>query len=124
MIKGYIQELNGKVVARWKPNEIFHLPWNRIGAEVHGHGDIEQLDWTMKAMAECSRDLKVIFHRYVKPLWVFSVGTDDDTEISNLKSDLKKTLEKAENLIVPKDIIANIDRVSIPQYSTLDPYLG
>ena len=71
--------------------------------------------------AEAMNDLRVVFHRYVKPLWVFSVDTDDKTEISNFKSKVDSTIEKAENLIIPKGTVDKFETLSIPQFSALDP---
>jgi len=105
----------------FKPSEIFHLSWMRLGDAIHGIGTIAKLGLIIKARNEAMRDLKVVFHRYVKPLWVFSVDTDDTNEIAAFKVKVDKAVENAENLIVPKDTVDNIERISIPQYSTLDP---
>jgi hypothetical protein len=70
---------------------------------------------------EAMNDLRVVFHRYVKPLWIFSVDTDDAAQVQAFKNKVDQTIEKAENLVVPKDTVASIERISIPQFSTLDP---
>jgi len=125
MIKEYIQTANlphqkEKTITRFDKDDILHLAWNRIADEIHGISTIEKLELTIQMMQEIKRDMRVIFHRYVKPLLITEVDTDDATEIASFKTQLDKAVEKGENLIIPKGT-ANVDRVSIPQYSTLDP---
>lgn len=105
----------------FNPTEIFHLAWNRISDQIHGNSTVEKLTEIISMIQEAKQDMRIVFHRYVKPLWVFSVDTDDSTEISDFKKKIDRTVQKAENLIVPKDTVDNIERVSIPQFSTLDP---
>lgn len=105
----------------FQPKEIFHLAWNRLGDAIHGISTVSKLQDIVKARQEAMKDMRTVFHRYVKPLWVLSVDSDDTTEIAAFKVKLDKTLEKSENLIVPKGTVDSIERVSIPQYSTLDP---
>lgn len=105
----------------FEPKEIFHLAYNRISDEIHGESTIKKLMRIIEMRREAMNDLRVVFHRYVKPLWIFSVDTDDTTEITNFKGKVDETIEKAENLVVPKDTVSNIESVSIPQYSNLDP---
>ena len=100
---------------------MFHLPWNRLAEAIHGIGTIEKVERVILMNQEAMEDMKTVFHRYFKPLWVFSVDTDDTAEIAAFKADVRKTMEKSENLIVPKNTVDSIERVSIPQFSTLDP---
>ena len=110
-----------KSVKLFKPEDIFHLSWQRLGSAINGIGTIEKLEQVITASKEAMEDLRTVFHRYVKPLWVVSVDTDDTTEIAAFKTKLDNTIKNAENMIVPKDTVDSIERVSIPQYSTLDP---
>jgi len=103
------------------PKDIFHLQWNRIADEIHGNGTIEKIENIILMRNEAMTDMKTVFHRYVKPLWIFSVDTDNTTEIDAFKVKVDRTVANAENLVVPKDTVDKIERVSIPQYSTLDP---
>lgn len=109
-----------KHVVKFKPEQIFHLPWNRLGDEPHGRSTIEKLEEVIEMKKEAMQDVRIVFHRYVKPLLVTQVDTDDPTEIASLKTKLDSAVEKMENLIIPKDTVT-VERVSIPQYSTLDP---
>ncbi len=102
-------------------DEIFHLAYNRMADAIHGQSIIDKLMPIIEMRREAMRDLRVVFHRYVKPLLISSVDTDDATEIANYKAKLDSAMEKGENLVVPKGVVDNIERVSIPQFSTLDP---
>jgi hypothetical protein len=113
--------VNGKPYYQWfEPNDVFHLPWNRLGDECHGRSTVEKLQWVINAINEGQKDLRIIFHRYVKPLIITSVDTDDATEIAAFKTKLDKAVENMENLIIPRGTV-DMQRMSIPQYSTLDP---
>lgn len=103
------------------PKNMFHLAYNRIADQIHGQSVVDKLMPIIEMRREAMQDIRVVFHRYVKPLWVFSVDTDDTTELAAFKVKVDKTIEKCENLIVPKDTVSNIERIAIPQYSTLDP---
>jgi len=128
MIEKYIQVVvysdekgsRKKKEIEFKPKQIFHLMWNRIGDEPHGRSTIEKLTSIIDAVNEGVKDLRIVFHRYVKPLLVTEVDEDDETVIANFKAKLDKAVENMENLIIPKGT-ASMERMSIPQYSTLDP---
>ena len=117
----HAQTPNGKKTIEFKPKNILHFSWNRIADEIHGIPFAEKLEQIIKMRNECMLDMKVMFHRYVKPLTIYQVDTDDEGEISAFKTKLDKSFEKTENLIMPADTVKSIERVSIPQYSTLDP---
>ena len=120
MIKKYEQWIDGELVNTFKPEEIFHLTWKRIGDQIHGNG-ISNYEEIIKMRNESMKDIKTVFHRYVKPLLIISVDTDNDAEIAAFKLKVDKTVELSENLIVPKDTVSGIDKMSIPQFSSLDP---
>lgn len=121
MIKGYEQEWKGEVVAKFDPEDILHLSWSRLADHLEGTGSIQKLEDIILKRNEALNDLKTVFHRYVKPLLITSVDSDDTSEVSAFKEKLDKSVELGENLVVPKDTVSAIERVSIPQYSTLDP---
>ena len=130
IITGYEQVSNlnpsrsgakGKMFKKFKPDEIFHLAWNRMADNIHGTGTTEKMENDLKRYEEVVRDQRIIFNRYVKPLWVFSVDADDDAELAAFKVKVDQTVNKSENLVVPKDTVDKIDRMSIPANSTLDP---
>tara|TARA_R100000049_G_C1953344_1_gene103376 strand:- start:2058 stop:3197 length:1140 start_codon:yes stop_codon:yes gene_type:complete len=105
----------------FQPNEIFHLAYNRVADQIHGQSVMDKLMPIIEMRGEAMRDLRVVFHRYVKPLLISSVDTDDTAEITSYKNKLDEAMEKGENMVVPKGVVDNIEKISIPQFSTLDP---
>ncbi len=123
IITKYIQQpenTTGKEVT-FKPKQIFHLAYNRIADQIHGQSVIAKLERLIEMRRESMNDMRVVFHRYVKPLLISSVDTDDETEIATYKNKLDNSMEKGENMVVPKGILDGIEKMSIPQFSTLDP---
>jgi hypothetical protein len=120
MLKRYEQNIGTSSPIKFKVEDIFHLSWNRIGDEIHGISCVEKIETIILMRAEAMDDLKTVFHRYVKPLWVWMLDTDDTTEIAAFKSKADETVKNSENIYIPKGA-AEAERVSVPQYSTLDP---
>ena len=100
--------------------DIFHLSWNRIADEIHGIPYAEKMQDILQMRKESMKDLRLIFHGYAKPLIISKIDSDDATTIANYKAKLDEAVEKCENIIIPKDTV-DMERMSIPQYSTLDP---
>jgi hypothetical protein len=121
IITGYEQmRIDKTVVNTFKMEDIFHLQWNRTGDESHGHSTVEKLEDVILAKNEAMKDMRIVFHRYVKPLILIKADTDDPKEIAALKAKVDNATEKMENMIIPKDTL-EMERMSIPQFSTLDP---
>jgi len=110
-----------KVVNKFDVKDIFHLSWNRIADEIHGIPFAEKVEEIIKMKMEGMKDLKVVFHRYVKPINIIYVDTDDEAEIAAFKSKWDNAYKSTENLILPNNTVSKVERVSVPQYSTLDP---
>lgn len=121
IITGFEQWDSYRKLHRWKTEEIFFLPYNRIADSIHGQSTVKRLKASTEAYKEARADMRIVFHRYVKPLIISIVDTDDATEIANYKQKLDKAVELGENLVVPKGTVDSMEKVSIPQYSTLDP---
>lgn len=117
-VRSQLNNKNNNIV--FKPDQIFYLPWNRLGDEPHGRSTIEKLVDVIDSRNESMKDMRVVFHRYVKPLIISKIDSDDNGEIAAFKAKLDKAVLNMENLIIPKDTV-EMDRMSIPQYSTLDP---
>src|SRR3990167_2426137 len=118
MIRGY-KEVDGK--AKWKKEQILHFPWNPTGAMVHGTSDIERLSDILMAKNQIEDDCRRIYHRYIKPIHIVKLNTDDQTEIENFKAEWAKIKNIPEtDIIVPKDYV-EVERATIPQYSSLLP---
>ena len=106
---------------KFKPKEIFHLSWNKIADSIHGNPMARRVEKVLKSRQEGEQDLRVVFHRYVKPINFITAATDDDSELNSIQTKIDNAYKKTENILVPKDTIEKIDRMSLPQGSTLDP---
>lgn len=120
----HIDKKNNKK-KEFEPENVLHLPWNKIGDDIHGLGTIEKLtsdnqDGVIEMQWEAMKDLKIVFHRYVKPLLISEIDEDDPDEVKKFRQKLDRAVDLGENMVIPKDT-ATVERVSIPQYSTLDP---
>jgi len=104
----------------FKPEQMFHLINNRLGDEPHGRSDIEKLENIISMKKEAMTDMRIVFHRYVKPLIISQIDSDDEAEIAAYKTKLDNAVRYMENMIIPKGTV-EMERMSIPQYSTLDP---
>jgi len=121
MITGYEQWNSQKKLHRWNPEQIFHLAWNSIADQIHGNGNAQKLEWNTAAYKEAKKDMRIVFHRYVKPLIISHVDTDNEDEIAAYKAKLDRAVELGENLVIPYDTLKSMDKMSIPQFSSLDP---
>ena len=120
MLKGYEYNQGSKPSIFLNPNQVFHLAWDRIGDQPHGTSIIRRLKDIILSRNEAMKDMRTVFHRYVKPLWIWQLDTDNKTKIAAFKAKADSTVENSENIYIPKGA-AECDRVSVPQYSTLDP---
>lgn len=120
-IARYEHWVNGEISTKFRPEQIFHLSWGRMIDEIHGISTIETVEKTVLSFNEAYEDMRIVFHRYVKPIILSVVDTDDVNEISSYKAKIDKAVEYGENMVVPKGTLDHMERMSIPQYSTLDP---
>ena len=67
IIKKYIQTVKKSKIS-FKPEEVFHLAWNRIADEIHGTSIIEKIENIILMRNEAMTDIKTVFHRYVKQI--------------------------------------------------------
>ena len=103
IITGYKQMTSQNKEIPFKPDEIFHLSWQRIADEIHGIPLGEALEDLIKMRNESMQDQKVFFHRYVKPITIIPIDTDDDAEITSIKNTYKEAYQKGEVMFVGKD---------------------
>lgn len=124
IIKRYEQTTNlpdASKFIKFEPKQILHISWNRIADEIHGIPFSEKLTELIEMRNESMRDLKVMFHRYVKPQIIISVNTDDPVKINAFTGQWNSAYKTTSNIVVPSKTVESIERVSIPQFSTLDP---
>lgn len=109
------------VLNSWDVDKIFHIINDRIADEIHGIPEAEKLQKIIKWRHQSMSDLSVVFHRYVKPLLQINADTDDTTELNSIKAKFDNAIKNMENIIIPKGAVDSTERISIPQFSTLDP---
>ncbi len=108
-----------KVLKVWNPEEIFHLPWNRIANEIHGISRIEKLSLQIKKIQQAKDITSVIHRRHMTPVKIWEVDTDDTTEMATFKGKVDGIYKNVENLVVPmgsaKAIILQMQKGTIEE---------
>lgn len=112
---------DAKVLKTWPPEEMFHVPNDPIADEIHGIPELEKTYKIMKWKHQSMGDLATMFHRYIQPILEIYANTDDPTELAAIAAVYTNSRKEFENRIIPKGAIEKVDRISIPQFSTLDP---
>jgi len=112
---------DNKKLITWEPEEMFHISNDRIADEIHGIPELEKTFNIMKWKHQSMGDLATVFHRYVYPILEIYAKTDDATELTAIEKQYNKSVKNMESRIIPAGAIEKVDRVSIPQFSTLDP---
>jgi hypothetical protein len=109
----------------FEKDEIYHLSYERIADEIHGIPFGEALENLIYARNEALEDLRVLYHRNIKPIHWIEVETSDTTQLSLIETSINNAYKKTENIIIPTGVIKEIKNQSTPQYSTLDslPYI-
>ena len=115
-----VSKVKGNPNKKFKPEEIFYLPRNRIADEIHGVSLIESIKDIILMRNEAMDDWKRVLHRNVDPLWIFHMDTDDTTEIAAFKTKQDNARGKGENMYVPKDVIVP-EVVTTAGNATLNP---
>ncbi len=82
-------------------DQIFHLSMNRTADEIHGTGDIESLTTFLDKIKQIDEDMAVMFHRFVVPLVIWRLNTDDKTAMATFKAQEKAAWNTGSNLIIP-----------------------
>lgn len=131
IIKRYVQIMNQNTSVKetdsktkesfWSPDKILHITNDRIADEIHGIPELEKTFNIMKWKHQSMGDLATVFHRYVQPVLEIYTKTDDPTELADIRRQYGASFKGFENRIIPAGVIEKIERVSIPQFSTLDP---
>jgi hypothetical protein len=101
-----------KILATWAPDEIFHLPWNRIADEIHGISTIEKLETAILMIQEAESVMKKIIRRNAKPIVVIEADTDDAAKMAELKTKYASLIENDEAMIVSREAVKLLDFTS------------
>jgi len=106
---------------KYKPEQIFYIPRNRIADEIHGTGIAQKLKLIIDMKNEAMADNRIAMHRNVIPRWKFKLKTDDDTEIAAYKAKMDTaTGSGMENIYEPFDA-SESELISVPPNATLNP---
>ena len=105
----------------WTPDEIFHLRNDAIADEIHGIPEPEKLLKIIKMRHQALDMSTLVLARYGKPTFFFEANTDDETELAAITAKLALVKKNFEDAVFPKGTLDKIDRVSTPQYSSIDP---
>lgn len=108
------------VTKTFKPEHMFHLCRNRICDEIHGTSIIEALQDTIDARNEAFVDWRRVLHRNVNPVRIWSLDTDNATEINTFISKTEAAIKDAENIYIPKGT-AEVVVGSVAPNATLNP---
>ena len=101
ILEGYKQKNTDGTESKFALDQIFHLSMNRTADETHGTGDIEALTTFLDKIKQVDEDMAVMFHRFVVPLVIWSLNTDDETAMTTFKTQEKAAWNTGENLIIP-----------------------
>jgi len=123
--EGIIIYYEDKLGKKYNVEDIYHLSYERIADEIHGIPFPEALEELIKSRNEALEDLRVLYHRNIKPIQFFEVETDDTTKLTAIEKTINDAYSKSENVVIPAGVIKEIKRSSVAQYATLDslPYI-
>ncbi|HEB47369.1 MAG TPA: hypothetical protein ENI22_02780 [Candidatus Pacearchaeota archaeon] len=106
MLESYLQVQNDGSEKSLRLNQVFHLVLNRTADEIHGTGDIESLITFLDKIKQLDEDMTVMFHRFVVPLVIWRLNTDDPTAMATFKTQEKSAWNTGDNLIIPDTAVS------------------
>ncbi len=115
-----LSKVKGEKLKKFKPEQIFYLPRNRIADEIHGTGIAQKLKLIIDMKNEAMADQRIAMHWNVKPRWKHKLKTDDPTEIAAYKTKMDAATGKGENIYEPFDI-SESELITVPPNATLNP---
>jgi hypothetical protein len=122
IVKRYEQKSKVKGVPRKKfqPEDIFHLPRNRVADEIHGVSLIEPLTTIILMRNEAMEDFKTVMHRNVSPVRIWNLDTDDTSRINTFIAKVESMAKDKENIFIPKGSV-ELNQASVAPNATLNP---
>ncbi len=100
MLESYIQVNTDGTETPLRLNQVFHLSLNRTADEIHGTGDIESIMTFLDKIKQVDEDMAVLFHRFVVPLVIWQLNTDDETAMSEFKTQSKKARNGGDDMVI------------------------
>lgn len=111
---------SGEESMSFSPSDIYHLSFERLADEIHGIPFAEALENLLEARGEALEDLRILYHRQVKPIHWIEVETSNQTKLDSIETSVNNAYTYTENIIVPTGVIKEIKNQSTPQFKTLD----
>lgn len=110
---------------KYSDDEVYHLSNEASGDEGHGIPFAECMEDVILSKIEAMSDLKILYHRNIKPINFFEVETDDTTKLNSLETTINNAYKKSENVVIPTGVLKEIKSSKTGQYATLDslPYI-
>lgn len=105
---------------KFQPEQIFHLPRNRVADQMHGVSVIKSVENIILARNEAIADYRTVMHRHVVPQIKHKLKTDDTTEMAAYKKKMDAAYENQENIYEPFDV-SESEIIAIAPNATLDP---
>lgn len=90
------------LVEKMEVKDVFHLVLNRDADEIHGTGDIESITGYLDKVKQLDEDMATLFHRYIVPIMLIKLDTDDTTKIASYKTQMDKALNTGQNIYTPQ----------------------
>lgn len=106
MLIGYTQENIDGTKTDLELNQVFHLMLNRTADEIHGTGDIKSLISFLDKIKQLDEDMAVMFHRFVVPLVIWKLNTDDKTTIEDFKAKSKIARNGGDDMVIPEEAVS------------------
>jgi hypothetical protein len=103
---------------RYDVDEIYHLMYMREADEIHGIPFPEALEILIASRNEGIADLRVLYHRTVKPILFYETKTTDTAKINSLEDTINKAFKNSESVIIAEGTLGEIKRSSSPMFST------
>jgi len=121
MIERYEQVTKGSIPnKKFEPERILHLSRNRLADEIHGTSLVPILENIILMRNQAMEDISEVYHRFVKPKFIFHLDTDDPTKIAAFKAKYDAASGKGENMYIPKDAVVP-ENLSVAPNSTMNP---
>ena len=119
IIIGYEMKTNVEdETIRYSPEEIYHLSYEREADEIHGIPFPEALEELIAMRNEALGDLRLLYHRTVKPIIIYEVETSNTTKLNSLEDTINAAFKNSESIVVAAGVIKEIKSVSSPIFST------
>lgn len=100
--------------------DMYHLSYEREADEIHGIPLGEALEKILESRGEAVQDLRILYHRTVRPIQFFEVATNDKTKLNSVEATINKGYRLSENIVISEGIIKEIKKSSQPQFSGND----